>query len=320
MRLLSLEVTDYRNIAAQSWTPGRELTVICGNNGQGKTNLLEAIWLLTGGKSFRGGKGRRAGAPGRTSLLTSVTQGARIAGRPDEPNHPPDRGRPGTRAPAGRHVERRATQAGGRLAGSFPAVVFDPGHLSLVKGGPEGRRKFPGRRALPALPRYLAPYAGMCGLQQKNALLTALPRHERPYAEKRAFAGGAEHEALAAAGRGHQQRRRGIWTPLAPPAAPTMGAFPRGAERLKSNAACGPVRAAGWPQRCGSGRPKSCGPGSLRPPPRGPGNFAGRPARPGVWQPGTAAQRACWQPENGGSRSGGEITWASTRCCCWMMC
>ena len=33
--------------------PGPELTVICGNNGQGKTNLLEAVWLLTGGKSFR---------------------------------------------------------------------------------------------------------------------------------------------------------------------------------------------------------------------------------------------------------------------------
>ena len=47
MRLLSLEVTNYRNIASASLTPGRELTVICGNNGQGKTNLLEAIWLLT---------------------------------------------------------------------------------------------------------------------------------------------------------------------------------------------------------------------------------------------------------------------------------
>ncbi len=51
MRLLSLEVTNYRNIASASLTPGRELTVICGNNGQGKTNLLEAIWLLTGGKA-----------------------------------------------------------------------------------------------------------------------------------------------------------------------------------------------------------------------------------------------------------------------------
>ena len=46
MRLLSLEVTNYRNIASASLTPGRELTVICGNNGQGKTNLLEAILSL----------------------------------------------------------------------------------------------------------------------------------------------------------------------------------------------------------------------------------------------------------------------------------
>ena len=35
MRLLSLEVENYRNIASASLTPGRELTVICGNNGQG---------------------------------------------------------------------------------------------------------------------------------------------------------------------------------------------------------------------------------------------------------------------------------------------
>ena len=66
MRLLSLEVQNYRNICAARLEPGRELTVICGNNGQGKTNLLEAIWLLTGGKSFRGRQGRRACAPGRS--------------------------------------------------------------------------------------------------------------------------------------------------------------------------------------------------------------------------------------------------------------
>ena len=53
MRLLSLEVTNYRNIASASLTPGRELTVICGNNGQGKTNLLEAIGFLAGARSHR---------------------------------------------------------------------------------------------------------------------------------------------------------------------------------------------------------------------------------------------------------------------------
>ena len=53
MRLLSLEVANYRNIAAAQLEPGRELTVICGNNGQGKTNLIESIWLFTGCHSFR---------------------------------------------------------------------------------------------------------------------------------------------------------------------------------------------------------------------------------------------------------------------------
>jgi len=49
-------VTDYRNLSAAVLEPAPQLTVLCGANGQGKTNLLEAVWLLTGGKSFRGAK------------------------------------------------------------------------------------------------------------------------------------------------------------------------------------------------------------------------------------------------------------------------
>lgn len=30
--------------------------MICGDNAQGKTNLLEAVWLFTGGRSFRGAR------------------------------------------------------------------------------------------------------------------------------------------------------------------------------------------------------------------------------------------------------------------------
>ncbi len=77
MRLLSLEVR-ITAILRQRLEPGRELTVICGNNGQGKTNLLEAIWLLTGGKSFRGGKDAelvRRGEP--FAVLEADTQRAR---------------------------------------------------------------------------------------------------------------------------------------------------------------------------------------------------------------------------------------------------
>ena len=58
MRLLSLEVENYRNIASASLTPGRELTVICGNNGQGKTNLLEADRKSTRLNSSHSGQSR----------------------------------------------------------------------------------------------------------------------------------------------------------------------------------------------------------------------------------------------------------------------
>ena len=87
MRLLSLEVTNYRNIASARLEPGRELTVICGNNGQGKTNLLEAIWLLTGGKSFRGGKDAELVRRGETfAVLEAVTQRTRQEDQePDDP-------------------------------------------------------------------------------------------------------------------------------------------------------------------------------------------------------------------------------------------
>ena len=43
MRLTHLEVTDHRNIAHAELHPDPHLTVLCGPNGQGKTNLLEAV-------------------------------------------------------------------------------------------------------------------------------------------------------------------------------------------------------------------------------------------------------------------------------------
>ena len=193
MRLLSLEVANYRNIAAAQLEPGRELTVICGNNGQGKTNLLEAIWLLTGGKSFRGGKDAELVRRGETfAVLEAVTQRTRQEDQePDEPANvritvgTPDAQRPGRYASVNGSPPKRA--AG--LAGSFPAVVFDPGHLSLVKGAPEGRRKFLDAALCQLYPGYLTLYRRYVrALQQKNALLRRSSNGiERPYAEKRAL-------------------------------------------------------------------------------------------------------------------------------------
>ena len=48
-----LELSDFRNIKSLSMEPFERVNIICGENAQGKTNLMEAMWLFTGAKSFR---------------------------------------------------------------------------------------------------------------------------------------------------------------------------------------------------------------------------------------------------------------------------
>lgn len=56
MRVNRLAFSGFRNLAAGEWIPGAGVNILYGDNAQGKTNLLEALWLFTGGRSFRGAK------------------------------------------------------------------------------------------------------------------------------------------------------------------------------------------------------------------------------------------------------------------------
>ena len=56
MQVTRLTFDGFRNLEAGEWEPYNGVNVILGENAQGKTNLLEAVWLFTGGKSFRGAK------------------------------------------------------------------------------------------------------------------------------------------------------------------------------------------------------------------------------------------------------------------------
>jgi DNA replication and repair protein RecF len=67
VQLERLWLTDFRNYAAAELHPAPDgLTVVTGANGEGKTNLLEAVGYLATLRSFRGAPGEalvRAGAP-----------------------------------------------------------------------------------------------------------------------------------------------------------------------------------------------------------------------------------------------------------------
>lgn len=169
MILTHLSVRDYRNIPAAEFSPGRELTVICGQNGQGKTNLLEAVWMLTGGKSFRGSKDAELIREGAGfAVLEGVSQNQTRENNIRILMADASAGKKGRSARVNGVDRGRASS----IAGTFTAVVFAPGHLSLVKGGPDGRRKFLDAALCQLYPDYIKLLRSCTRLTaQKNALL-----------------------------------------------------------------------------------------------------------------------------------------------------
>ena len=271
MRLLSLEVQNYRNIASASLTPGRELTVICGNNGQGKTNLLEAIWLLTGGKTSRGGKDTPnwCGGANPSPCYSSTLRAQQEEQEPDTPNRVrmtigmPDSARPGRYAAVNGAPPKRAAA----LAGSFPAVVFDPGHLSLVRRCPGGPPEISGCCLVSALPQLSHHLPPLCpGITAEKCAAAPLQHHAgTALRRKDGPAGSARHRACRA-GRGHPAAAAGLSGTAGPPRLRQLRrAFPRrGADGA---ALCSPVRAgwsgrsaAGPAERGTAGRAEPCGP------------------------------------------------------------
>ena len=53
IKLTTLSLHDFRNFPSYELTPSEGTTILVGNNAVGKTNLVEAIQLLTAGLSFR---------------------------------------------------------------------------------------------------------------------------------------------------------------------------------------------------------------------------------------------------------------------------
>ena len=134
MNLLKLWLTDFRNYTNAELSPPPDgLTVIRGQNGQGKTNLLEAVAWLATLRSFRG-------AP-REAL---VRRGAETAVIRAETEHDARRVLIEAEAPAsGRDrvmVNRQPLKRARDLLGAFRVTVFGPEDLDLIQGAPAGRR------------------------------------------------------------------------------------------------------------------------------------------------------------------------------------
>jgi DNA replication and repair protein RecF len=136
VRLEQLWVSDFRNYQAAHLVPAPlGLTVVVGTNGQGKSNLLEAVSWLASLQSYRGAPSEalvRQGAE-RAALRAEVV----IAGREVLIEALlPSSGR--ARVQVNRQPLRRSRD----LLGALRVSVFSPDDLELVKGAPAGRRRF----------------------------------------------------------------------------------------------------------------------------------------------------------------------------------
>lgn len=169
MNLLSLEMENFRNIKQANFLPNHQLTIITGENGQGKTNLLEAIFLLTGSKSFRSSKDLELVKRGELfSRLYAKVQNAEENTQIEIYIQGEDSPKRGRFAKVNGVDYGRATS----IAGTFTAVVFAPVHLGLIKGGPEGRRRFVDAALCQLYPEYIVILKRFIKtLAQKNALL-----------------------------------------------------------------------------------------------------------------------------------------------------
>ncbi len=166
MRVNWLAVQDFRNYAAAELHLAPDgLTVVVGENGQGKTNLLEALAWLATLNSFRG-------AP-NDALVRQGAAAAFVRAEVD---------RDGRRMTLGAEVTPRGSprvlvngqplRKARDLLGAIRVSVFSPDDLTLVKGGPAERRRLLDDALVSLHPQHAETIAAVDRvLRQRSALL-----------------------------------------------------------------------------------------------------------------------------------------------------
>ena len=83
MRLFEITAQSFRNLSSEPVFFGAGVTLVCGENAQGKTNLLEAVAILCGQRSFRRARPAELAADGeRFSVAGRLGRGCRERGSP----------------------------------------------------------------------------------------------------------------------------------------------------------------------------------------------------------------------------------------------
>lgn len=168
MYIRSLSLTNFRNYTNERVEFSPYTNIIYGNNAQGKTNLLEAVYMFSQGRSYRADSDKELILFGND--FTSIKSEFSALNRDFS---------------AAIHISRNAKKKItinnisisklSMLMSYFNVVMFSPEDLELVKGSPGIRRKFTDSAISQLYPNYLASLIDYNKiLKQKNILLKDL--------------------------------------------------------------------------------------------------------------------------------------------------
>jgi len=172
MLLESLEVQDFRNLNG-SLAPSEGLNILIGDNGRGKTNWLESIYLLSTTKSFKTAKPQEAIrfgkelaiVRGRVRQSEEITHELQVAIQPNS----------------------KILSINGKkqtlheYLGELHAVVFNSDAVEIVRGHPDSRRRFLDDAIVSLHPPFVQTFTDYARvIKQKNSLLQTARDGEFP--------------------------------------------------------------------------------------------------------------------------------------------
>lgn len=138
MKILSLKLTNFRN-----WTDYKldfnDVTILIGKNGVGKTNILEAVWIMAAGKSWR---------TSRDSEAVNWDKDLAIIEAKTENTKEYKINLVIQKVPSKAHPQPKILKINGGkfrlidLLGHLPAVLFSPESIQILDGAPSLRRRF----------------------------------------------------------------------------------------------------------------------------------------------------------------------------------
>ncbi len=174
MKVDSIQLNNFRNISSVILAADSGVNVIYGENAQGKTNIIEGIWLFTGCKSFRGSKDSELIKFGEVFSRLNLQFSDSLRDKKSEILISDKK--------KSISLNDVPLKSAGELIGNFYAVIFSPDHLSLIKDGPAERRKFLDTALCQLKPSYAKALSGYRrALLQRNSLLKDIHLNSQLY-------------------------------------------------------------------------------------------------------------------------------------------